>query len=369
MSTPADLVEVRVGGLVHRDWTRYEIESDMMVPADCWNVTLSQQQIRVPSSVATGAAVEVRIGGELVLTGRIDRRGRAIGELRLSGRDGAAILLDCSAPIITAQQLSLEQVVAKIVRPLGLTRVRIDADNAGMREKFSCEPGDTAWDALRRAAEANGLWPWFEPDGTLVIGGPDYDQEPVATLVERVDGVGNNVQRLDEESSIEGRFSDVTVLGQSHAAGTGAGERDGRNNVRALVRDDGVPVYRPHVLVDHEAINEGIAAARGRKFISDSRVQSYSLVAEVKGHRTASGKLWKPGQRVSVVSEPLDLDGTYFLMGRRFVGGNGVGQMTVLTLKEDRAWVLDAHPSKRRHRRGKNSIPGKIVDLTTGATP
>lgn len=370
MSTPADAVEVRVGELVHTGWTRYEIDSDLLTPADAWNVTLARSEIILPSQVKEGSPVEVRLGGELVLTGRIDERDLAVEPaqhvLQMSGRDGAAVLLDCSSPILTLQQLTLEQVVAKIVRPLGLARVRVDAKATSLREKFSCEPGDSAWDALRRAAEANGLWPWFEPDGTLVVGGPDYDQAPVATLVMRRDGVGNNVEQLREKRCLQDRYSEVTVLGQAHAGGTGAGERDGRHNVRAVVRDDGVSVYRPKVLVDHEAINEQIAAARARKAISDARVKSYALQATVKGHRTVGGVLWKPGQRVNVRSEPHDLDATFFLMARRFIGGDGAGQRTMLTLKEDRAWVLDAHPSKRRHRRGKNNLPGKVVDLTRG---
>ncbi|MFX8035950.1 hypothetical protein ABTK80_20075, partial [Acinetobacter baumannii] len=93
----------------------------------------------------------------------------------------------CSAPVFTSQNLTLDQVVAKIVMPLGVTKIRIDADNALRREKVSVEPGDTAWDALAHAAEANGLWPWFEPDGTLVVGGPDYNAAPVATLVHELD--------------------------------------------------------------------------------------------------------------------------------------------------------------------------------------
>ena len=40
----------------------------------------------------------------------------------------------------------------------------------------------------------------------------------------------------------------------------------------------------------------------------------------------------------------------------------------MLTMKEDGVWTLDAHPSKRKHRRGKNSLPGRVIDLSTGAT-
>lgn len=373
MPTPVE-VEVKIGGMSHRGWTLYDIDSDLFVPADAWRVTLAKRGIVLPPEVVEGAAVEVRLlrdgQAATVLSGRLDDREIDISkggqQLQLSGRDGAGVLLDCSAAVLSMRELSLADVVARIVRPLGVTRIRIDADTALLRDKVNIEPGDTAWDSLRRAAEANGLWPWFEPDGTLVVGGPRYDTAPVARLVLNANGEGNNVERLAERRSIAGRFSDVTVLGQAHASGTGGGERSGRNNVRAVVRDDGVSMYRPKILVDHEATSEAIAKARGRKMISDARLAGYTLTATVKGHYTDGGEVWTPGQRVTISSDVLGIDGVYFLTGRRLSLSKPQGSITTLTFKEDGVWVLDAHPSRRKHRRGKNSLPGKIVDLTTG---
>jgi len=377
MSTLPDLVQLKIGGLVHAGWSNYEIDSDLLVPADGWRVSLRQTSIEVPSQVSEGAAVEVSLVrdgvAETVLSGRLDSKRLAIGrgqhELTLSGRDGAAVLLDCSAPVTSMRSLTLESVVTKIVRPLGITRIRIDAAATTLREKVNIEPGDTGWDALRRAAEANGLWPWFDPDGTLVVGGPRYDEPPVATLVLTRDGKGNNVLSLSEDRNLAARHSEVTVLGQSTGTGAGDGERDARAHIKAVVADDGVTVYRPRIVVDHEAVSEEIARARGRKIISDARLQGYTLSALVKGHRTVDGLLWKPGQRVTVKSEPHGIEGVYFLMGRRFHLDRGAGQVTQLTLKEDGVWTLDAHPSKRKHRRGKNSLPGKVIDVSGGATP
>lgn len=373
MSMPPDVLEVKVGGFSHQGWLQYDIDSDLLTPADAWRVRLAQPVIELPEGVVEGATVEVRMTGDTVLQGRLDERVLTVAsgqhELQLSGRDNAGVLLDCSAPVLAMSQMTLEQIVAKVVRPLGITRIRIDAANTKIREKVNTEPGDTAWDSLRRSAEANGLWPWFEPDGTLVVGGPRYDQPPVGTLLLRADGRGNNLLSLTEQRSIVGRHSEVTVYGQSHAAGLDTGERDGRNNIKATVLDDGVMSYRPKVVVDHEAINSDIARARGRQIISDGRVKSYTLTAAVRGHRTDDGVLWAPGQRVAVKSEPHGLDGVYFIMSRRFTCDKTNGQRTQLTLKEDGVWVLDAHPGKRRHRRGINSLPGKIVDLTGGAAP
>lgn len=364
-----DRVELLVGGQAHAGWHRYEIDSNLLLAADAWSVSLSAHEVTVPATVRPGAAVQVRVGGETVLDGLIDdvehEVGRSTHRLALSGRDGAGVLVDCSAPILTQQQMTLQQIMDKVVKPLGVKRWRVDAGRELTRDRVSTEPGDTAWDMLQRAAEANGLWPWFEPDGTLVVGGPDYSTEPVGTLTLRRDGRGNNVLSLAELRSLAERYSQVTVLGQSSAIG----QRDGRHNVKAVLTDDGVTGTRPRVVTDHEATNEEIAKARGSKLISDGRLRGYELRATVVGHRAPNGALWSAGQRVRVVSEPHGLDGVYFLIARRIACDRNRGPTTELTLKEDGVWVLYAHPSKKKHRKGRNSLPGKIIDATTGATP
>lgn len=365
---PADQVEIIIGNRAHSNWSRYEIDSDLLTPADEWSVSLDQAELQVPIEVRRGVAAQIRVGGELVMTGQVDTRSHTVRKgmqgLDIRGRDGAAQLLDCSAPIFAAQELTLDQVVAKIVRPLGVTKVRIDADNKLGRDRVAIEPGETGWGALQRAAEANGLWPWFEPNGTLVVGGPDYSTPAVDTLIMRRDGQGNNVVEASETDSLHERFSEVTVLGQAHATSA----RSGRNDIKATVKDTGVSVYRPRLVIDHEATSTTIAAARARKVISDARVRGYSLSLVVRGHRASNGVLWAPGQRVRALIEDLGIDGVFFIMARRF---SGLPQMTTLSLREDGAWVLDAHPKSLRRRgkpQKKADQPGRIIDLTPGGS-
>ncbi|BBF86271.1 prophage tail protein [Aquitalea magnusonii] len=365
MPTPDNTVSLLIGGRFHSKWTSYEIDSDLLIPADAWRVDLGLPQGQFPPIVTEGAAVQVRIGRDTVLTGRIDDIDDDVDKsshtLSISGRDSAAVLTDCSAPIFTAKQVTLAEVVANVVKPLGISKIRIDADKARTAEKVNVEPGDTAWDTLVHAAEANGLWPWFEPDGTLVIGGPDYSKPPVASLVMKRDGKSNNLISLRRTRSMAERHSDITVLGQAH----GTAVENGKHALKSTVRDAGVATYRPRIVVDHDAENTDTARARARKLLSDSRLKGFTLVAKVSGHRTSDGLLWQPGQRIHVVSEPHEIDAVFFLMARKFQGGRGIGRVTTLTLKEDGVWVLDAHPHKRKHRRGKNSSAGlEAVDVT-----
>ena len=372
MPTRSEAVQLLIDGQFHTDWSSYDVDSDLLTPADAWHVTLGPRG-RLPASVVPGAPVELRVGGERVMVGRIDevdcdvsKDGRVYA---VSGRDGAAVLVDCDANVGSFEQIGLQDIVAKLVRPLGIQQIRIDADNARVREKVSVEPGDSAWRALANVAEANGLWPWFDPDGTLVVGGPDYTKPPVAHLVLRTSGEGNNVLRLAERRSIHDRFSHLTVLGQARGTRTEAG----RNGLRFTAEDTTVGAYRPHVVVDHEADSVAVCRDRARKLLMDGRLKGYTVTATVPGHRinapgeASDGALWMPGQRVHVRSEPHGIDRIMFVMGRRFAGGRGQARQTTLTLKEDGAWVLDAHPHKNRYRLGRNHVHAEVLDATQGA--
>lgn len=369
MPTPADKVELLIAGQAHGDWSSYDIDSDLLTPADAWHVTLGMKDGMMPPNVVAGVPVEVRVGGEIALTGRVDEISHSVNKtghtFTMSGRDSAAALLDCSAPIFTRKLVSLTEITAALTRSFGITKIRIDAKSTRIREKINVEPGDSAWDALVHAAEANGLWPWFEPDGTLVIGGPDYTQPVVATLILRRDGKGNNVLSLDKNESVAGRYSQVTVLGQTHGTDT----EQGKHALTATATDTTINWYRPKIVTDHETDSYAVCLDRARKLIADSRLSGMTLMASVQGHRIASengvgkGLLWKPGQRVYVVSEPHGINAVFFLMGRKFSRSRTDGTRTTLTLKEDSVWVMDAHPHKNKHRRGKNSAPGIILDI------
>ena len=68
----------------------------------------------------------------------------------------------------------------------------------------------SAWEALERAAELAGLWPWFTPDGVLKVAAPDYGRAVDAELILDTTGTKNNVQDLSLEDNCQRRWSEVT---------------------------------------------------------------------------------------------------------------------------------------------------------------
>ena len=74
MPTPSnERVSLLIGGKMHSAWGSYEIDSDLLTPADGWNVTLGLPDGTFPSGVKKGALTEVKVGSDTVMTGRVDK--------------------------------------------------------------------------------------------------------------------------------------------------------------------------------------------------------------------------------------------------------------------------------------------------------
>ncbi|AZF36246.1 Prophage tail protein [Pseudomonas sp. R4-39-08] len=378
MPTPSNVLDesirLSIGGLAHEEWDGWSVESDLLTAADGFELELyTKDATRLPSVLAEGAPCSLTLGKDRVLTGQIDEFEHDISRqgisMRITGRDRAAPLVDCSAPFVSMREATLAQILDQVVKPLGITQIEIRAAQAKTRRRVQIEPGQSAWEALLQVAEANGLWPWVEPDGRLIIGGPDYNAAPVGTLIMREDGVGNNVQRLSVRRSIANRYSQITVLGQ-HGQYDNDGLDSKRAHLRSVIQDETLArrgIFRPKVIIDSSSENQDMATTRARKLLADSRLEGFEIRAVVMGHRADNGQVWSPGQRVIVRSEPHGLDATYFLMSRTLRLTRGEGAITELRLREDKMWVLDSNPAKKRKGKGKKANPdAAFIEMIKG---
>lgn len=337
-------IRLAVNGCVNTRWTEWSVDSDILVPADAFDLALyATQRNPIPDEVEEGAPCTLHLDGDLVLTGHIDdidsEVSRGGHSIRINGRDIAAALTDCSAPLLHAAQIGLQDIVERIARPLGVTKSRIAAH--ALRERVQVEPGQTAWGVIRRVADAAGLWPWMEPDGTLVIDKPDYQRPSVGQLRLRYDGAGNNVSLLRIRRSAATRYSEVTVLGQ-HASldpeswTTNRTALHGRA-VDTRARSKGI--HRPYVVVDPTCESQQQADQRAQDLLDEGTRDAFEALAVVPGWRAPDGTVWAPGRQVEVMSEPHGIDETYFIRGRRLSLSRSRGRQTELRLCAVNAWM------------------------------
>lgn len=345
-------IAIRVGGKEHRNWSDYSIDSDFLIPADAFDLTVGLHNGEVPD--LSGERCEVLVNDQVVLTGIIDSqsddKSKGHRNLRLSGRDLASLLVDCSAPQINVKGMTVLAAAKKLVAPWPqIAKVELRAEKNDTLDKIDIEPGETVWQALTHIANSVGLHPWFTPDGVLVVGGADYSSEPVATLCWSRSDPRCNVQHITIERSVESRYSEVTFLAQSHAKRGDSSKHD----LKWVHKDPTMSLHKPKTVVVSDAENLAALQKQAKKQLADWRLEGFTLTVTVGDHKTAAGVLWQPGQRVHVIDDEEGIDAVFFVMGRRFGLSRSSGTTTELRLKEDGVWTPDAYQAKADKARGR----------------
>jgi prophage tail gpP-like protein len=367
----SEKVSLLVGGKTHQEWQQYRIDSDLLAPADDWQMIAAHtsdgtSSPTLPDFVYEGAPVKVMLGDDVILDGLVeqidDETAKRHRYIEMYGRDRASLLLDCSTPLFSMQKASLDEIIAKAVRPLGIKNIEFRAKLTAKRKKVHTEPGQSVWDWLQAACEANQVWPWFAPDGTLVIGEPDYKTPPVGNLIMRFNGEGNNVLAMRRNRSLHNSFSEITVLGQS----SGYDGEVGQNNIKGVAKDETMPLYRPRVVVDGNCETEELATKRANKIMADGKMERDRLMIKVDGHRVTTsagpGKPWAPGMRVHVLSEPHGVDDIFFITRRTFIQSRMEGQITQLHVIRDGTWLLKLPFIKAKRRSSYGTRKGHYAE-------
>ncbi|WP_410677780.1 phage baseplate assembly protein [Avibacterium paragallinarum] len=352
-------VVVEIAGQQHNHWKSYDIDSDFLIPADAFRfeIGVASEHTHLPDF--SGQEVKVRINGEVVLTGIVDTTQHGISKTNrtfsLNGRDKASILVDCSAPITNVKGLTVLEAVQKIVNPLGITKVELNAENNPTLDKVDIEVGETAWQAAIRCANSAGLHLWFDAQGTLIVGGADYSTPPVATLCCLKEGKRNNFEQAELTYDVSQQFSEITFLAQRH----GRSGDDNKNDLKWVYKNEAMTAYKPKTVVVPDVENLEALKKWAKKYISDSILEGFTLTITVPDHKTQSGQLWMPGQRIHVICEEYDIDAIFFLMGRRFTLSRSGGTQTELRLKQDGVWTPDAYVAKANKARKRKGKKGK----------
>lgn len=356
-------IVVEIDGQQHKNWQSYEIDSDFLIPADSFNFALGKSSEMTVLPNFAGKTALVKINGETVLTGIVDstqhnisKKGRSY---TINGRDRASLLLDCSAPQINVKGLRVLEAVKKIVVPLGIKEVVLKAEHNPTLDKVDIDVGESAWEAIMRCANSAGLHCWFDPAGVLVVGGADYSTPPVATLCVQVgESDKNNISDASLSFDVSQSYSEVTFLAQKHGKSSDAAKHD----FKWVYKNPELGIYKPKTVVLGDVENLEALKKQAKKQIADWQLESFDLTLIVPDHKTQDGALWQAGQRVHVICEEYEIDGIFFLMGRRFMLSRFNGTQTELRLKQDGIWTPDAYADKAanaRKRKGKKRRKGE----------
>lgn len=313
----SDVVTLKVGGQAFEGWTSVSVQKGIRNPAGAFTLDFAER-VRAeaaPLPIRRGDACEVLIGGEVVITGWIDKsspgfdpRNRA---LSVSGRDKAGDLVDCAAlnkPGVWRGR-TLTQIAHDLVAPFGLS-VTAKADVGAPFAQFALQQGETVWSAIERLARFRGLLAAPTASGQIELIRPGQRRADFA-LVQGENLLGGGAVHDDAD-----RFSLYVLKGQS--AGNDEVNGPAAAGPSAEVADAAVRRYRPTLIVAEEQATLASLRARAGWEASVRAANASAVTVDVQGWRAPDGKIWTADLVVPVRAPWLDIDGDLLIADVEF---------------------------------------------------
>lgn len=253
--------------------------------------------------VKAGDPCQVRLGGDVAITGYIDRYsegGDANGHsLSIQGRGMTQDLVDCSAEWPTDQliQGNAFDIATKLAEPYGIAVVLGSGANAGDPVPAWClNYSEPAAEIVQRVAQNAHLLAYEDAWGRLVLG--------TVGKVQAASGIayGKNVQAWGVETSMDERYSDVVCCAMAMNAW---GDLPG-SDFFDTEHDPNVPRHRRLNIIMADVADDPQKFTIGKAIWEVARRAGRACIvrATIDSWRDKAGTLWTPNTLI-----PVDVPG------------------------------------------------------------
>jgi prophage tail gpP-like protein len=346
-------VKLTVSGEEFSIWQDYSIDSSLLNVPSAFSLRAPNNNGEMAGKVAPGMQVQLIVDGEQQLKGYIDEvrydcDPDSGASVEISGRDVGLFLQDC-CPL---PQVIRNKTLLQIAEQLSETWITswTCSETLEKIKYLKIEPGQTIIDILLEQARKNNLLIWIEPDGTGVIGKPDYEQEQIYELHRHPRTseyrVLNNIISGSVSSNWTDRYTYVTVYGSQ--GGTQANyAKSVRSKATAIDDSDTWSILDRQLIVNDSNVKNlkqatalaELEVAR-RKF--DGQILEYTLKDHYGYWADADGtkheSLFAINKRASVFDEISDIKGIYYVVRRTFRCDDN-GKFTDIELRPDSVWL------------------------------
>lgn len=330
-------IVLKVDGTLHSGWTEISVQRSLDMIADAFELTLTDRWSKdaQPRTIKVGAACEVVIDGERVITGFVEDVTPSYDatqhSVTVSGRSKLGDLVDSTLDAKEYKQRTLLQIATDILKKFNIDIiVQTDLGDAFKRERLSA--GDSPFDFLNKLCQRRAVRMISNADGDLVFTRAGTQRINTSLTL------GNNILSASGEFSQRERFSIYTVTGQTESSLLS--ESSGSKS--ASVADKNIKRYRPFV----NMMDGNMEIADCKKMASwecNTRSgRAESIVYTVLGWRHADG-LWNINHLVPVDDAFLDVHEDRLITEVRFLMDES-GQRTELRVMPVTAYDLVALP-------------------------
>lgn len=341
-----DTITLQVDGLDYSGWTSISIRRSMetlcgqfnMTTVDRWSLN-NQDWVIYP-----GKFCRINIGRDTILEGHIDSVNPSIQSsnhtISISGRDGTADLVDCSAPDNpgTWNGLTLLQLAQSMASPFGINVV----SEVGLGNKFTkwtVQSGESVFDSLSRAAQKRHVLLLSGSVGNLIITNTG-EQLAFDRLV-----LGENVVSATGGYDFTNRFSDYTVKGQNRTVKDGWNKRT--ISIKGEASDEEVLRHRPKLLRATGIATKTDAENQAAWEANVRAAKSFKATVEVVGFRQTNTELWEINRIVNADIPELLLYGSMLISAIEYRQSES-GSLTTLELTRPDAYISEPPRTVRK---------------------
>lgn len=339
-------LQLIVNGARYAGWKDQRVTRslDQFAPSFSVGYTEKAAPDAKPVPIFGGDTCTIKIDGKLVVTGFTEevRKTQSVGQIgaSISGFGTTADLVACSASHKGGQWLgaTVTSIVTDICKPFGI-KVRADAPVGAKLTRFALDEGETAYDAIKRAAAMRALLVVTDPDGTVVLTRAGAARS--ATTLR----YGVNVKSSELVDNVRDLFSSYTI--KTQAAGSDLLSGAPAYALKVTVDDTRIKRYRPTtILADTEdskkELKDRATWERNTRFGAARR---YSCT--IQGWYDDDKNLWAPNTLVRVVDDSYGLDDTLLIVTAQLTRSIDEGTIASLELTRKEAYDLVELPPKR----------------------
>ena len=326
-------VTITVNGVDFAGWIDVRISAGIERQARDFNISATW---RWPGSgeflrsIKPGDQCEVRIGGDLVLTGYVFatpiKYDSGVITASICGRSLTSDLIDCSVENHPSQWLvrSAEQIVRALAEPYNITVVNQSGDGTALAD-HTIEPGETVFKSIDRLLRLSRLLSTDDERGRLVIARPGS----AGRAVDRIE-CGVNVENGQSALDFSEMFSEYACIGQR----SGTDEEYGieANEVQARVSDPRMTRRRVLVLRESGQLTPDLARARVEWERENRISRAMKSTYELRGWRQSNGDLWRHNTIVRVVDPLIGFDRDMLITEIEYSQKNSGGTTVILTV-------------------------------------
>jgi hypothetical protein len=373
------------GSIQH--WTQFELRDTYSDPIGSLKFQCAPEKkdrkkyrdLLVKGRIVTLFINEVNQGGYLITTVR----------KTISPSGGVVYDFECKSPLCTPYEGSVDPdlkvstqtdtpvttVVLEALNPYGFDRISGDGAasvgaltgkpvNGGKaalpvdtltHQEAHAEEGQTAYAFASRIFARVGVCLRMAPDGQLLLGAPDYDQNASYALVqdpERKQQGDYFTGEIEITTTNDGQFSECRVRGQADdkSGQKSAGRPDVTvtaadvNPTRPAYQSDGGAAYKPLIIRDKHSRDRKRCESVGKLALGTRAKDAFTISGAVDGFVAKTGAIWQVNTTVDVYIAEEGIREKMWIMERVMTQDLRGGQQTRLRVLPLGAYVLGNPP-------------------------